>query len=153
MERTNKTKTVVHPAAIEWLTDATWDFAHRILWSDQHFSETEIEISKNCIREYYEEIPADVFAEQHLLHFEAYCERVLLAKGYVDRYPSRYIPHPCIWLNKNNAKGFAGTKEWYIRKKKREGHYIFETPNESRHSGKVIHLHIELSIKKEVSNG
>lgn len=111
----NKQKTVVHPASIQLLTDATWEFAHNILWNGFPFSEAEIELSKLFIKEYYKEIPAEKFTATAHKHFTGFCERILLAKEYVSRFSHRYIPHPCIWLNKMNPKGFAGTKEWYKR--------------------------------------
>ena len=111
----NKSKMRVHPAAIGLLTDATWDFAHSILWSRYPFSKGEIALAKIYIREYYEEISAEEFTETAHKHFTAYCERIFLAKEYVSRFSHRYIPHPCIWLNKLNPKGFAGTKTWYLK--------------------------------------
>lgn len=110
-----KSKMRVHPAAIRLLTDATWDFAHSILWGGFPFSKAETHLAKLFIKEYYDEIPAEKFSETAHRHFTAYCERVLLAKNYVSRFPHRYIPHPCIWLHKENPKGFAGTKAWYLR--------------------------------------
>lgn len=111
----NKEKISVHPAAINLLTDATWNFAHNILWDKFSFSEAEIELAKIYIKEYYEGIKPEKFTQTASQHFTGYCERVLLAKKYVSRFFHRYIPHPCIWLNKNNPKGFAGTKAWYQR--------------------------------------
>lgn len=107
-------KIIVHPASIKLLTDATWEFAHNILWNGYPFSKAEINLAKLFIREYYEEIPAEKFTETAHRQFTAYCERILLAKEYVSRFSHRYIPHPCIWLDKENPKGFAGTKRWYL---------------------------------------
>ena len=114
MKNHNTSKTVVHPAAIRLLTDATWEFAHNILWSGFPFSKGEINLAKIYIREYYQEIPAEEYTETASKHFTAYCERILLAKEYVKRFPHRYIPHPCLWFDKRNPKGFAGTKRWYL---------------------------------------
>ena len=111
----NHHKTIVHPSSIHLLTNATWEFAHSILWDNFHFFNYEVELAKIYIREFYESIPAEKFSATAHRYFAEYCERVLLAKAYVDRYPSRYIPHPCIWLNKTNPKGFAGTKNWYYQ--------------------------------------
>jgi hypothetical protein len=116
MKRTReKTRVCVHPASIKLLTDATWNFARNILWRGQFFSKAEESLSKFFIREYYEAIPPELFSAEHHLHFTAYCERIMLAKKYVDRYPHRYIPHPCNWLNRDNPKGFAGTRAWYLK--------------------------------------
>ncbi len=111
----NNPKMRVHPAAIRLLTESTWEFAHSILWGKHPFSNAEIALAKIYIREYYEEIPAEEFASTAHRHLTACCERILLAKEYVSRFSHRYIPHPCIWFNKRNPKGFAGTKAWYLR--------------------------------------
>jgi hypothetical protein len=99
---------------VELLTNATWNFAHSVLWNGHPFSEETTALCKKYIREYYENIPAE---KSRFMpnYFSRYCERVTLAKAYVNRYAGRYIPHPCIWLNKNNPKGFAGTKTWLQR--------------------------------------
>ncbi len=153
MNRTKRAKSYVHPAALDWLTDATWNFAYRALWSGQDFSKTEIDLSKDFISEYYYSIPADIFQQKYLTYFNAYCERVMLAKKYVSLYPGRYIPHPCIWLNPRNAKGFSGTKEWYVQNRKRDGRLHCGTPAEHNKAGTAIHLHIHLSGEKEAGDG
>jgi hypothetical protein len=112
-KETTTAKIVIHPSAIDLLTDATWEFAQAQLWSHRPFTELEASISKDFIREYYQAIPADVFQERAASHLTAYCERILLAKKYANRFSHRFIPHPWIWLNKDNPKGFAGTKKWY----------------------------------------
>lgn len=109
-----KQKTLVHPATIDFYTDATWEFACNILWNGHPFSQSEINLAKLYIKDYYLEIPAEKFSETINKHFAAYCERILLARNYVSRHAQRYIPHPCIWLSKENPKGFAGTKRWYL---------------------------------------
>jgi len=110
MRSGRKPKQVVHPSSIRLLTDATWDFAHSILWSRYPFSRTEIELSKLFIREYYQQIPIRHFTDKAYKHFKGYCKRILLAKNYVTLFYRRYIPRPCIWFNKRNPKGFGGTK-------------------------------------------
>ena len=117
MNRTNSTKgkMYAHPATIKLFTDATWQFAHSVLWNDQPFSKAETALSKHYISEYYEAIPAEQFTKTVSAHFSAYCQRVLMARKYVDRSPYRYIPRPYIWLDRRNPKGFAGTKKWYER--------------------------------------
>jgi hypothetical protein len=125
--RTNQNKFRVHPAAIRLLTDATWEFAHNMLWNGYPFSKSEIALAKIYIREYYEEIPAEEFTATAHKHFSAYCERILLAKEYVSRFAHRYIPHPCLWFDKRNPKGFAGTKRWYLENlEKREKIHLCE---------------------------
>ena len=99
---------------VELLTNATWSFAHSVLWNGHPFSEETSILCKKYIREYYDNIPKEKFRFAPN-YFSRYCERVTLAKAYVNRFSGRYIPHPTIWLNKNNPKGFAGTKAWLER--------------------------------------
>lgn len=106
-------KIIVHPATIRLLTDATWEYAHRMLWNNHSFSQYETQQAKSFIREYYESIPAGKFSAGMHRFFSGYCIRIQMAREYVLRRTYRYIPHPCIWLDKRNPKGFAGTKSWY----------------------------------------
>lgn len=113
-ETTSKQARVkVHPMTIQLLVDATWEFAHRELWNNQPFTNEEIACSKGCIEEYYREIDPEKFYHKASQKFNEFCQRILLAQRYVNRFAYRYIPHPCVWLNRHNPKGFAGTKGWY----------------------------------------
>ena len=112
--KTTNPKKSSNASTIELLTNATWNFAHSVLWNGHPFSAHTTALSKKYIREYYESIPEEKF-QFAPNYFSRYCQRVLLAKAYVNRYSHRYIPHPCIWLNRNNPKGFAGTKTWLER--------------------------------------
>lgn len=110
-----KPKTIVLPGIIELLVIATWNFSRAILWNGQKFTTAEIELSKQLIRQYYASISPDEFSFKAKEFFIQYLERVMLAKAYCERSDYRFIPHPCIWLNKEFTKGFAGTKSWYSR--------------------------------------
>ena len=72
--------TLIHPASVRSLTDATWDFAANTLWKRFPFYEREIEFYKNHIRKYYENIPPESFTETANVHFIAYCMKILLLK-------------------------------------------------------------------------
>ena len=75
-----KSRILVHPASINLLTDATWEFARNTLWKRFPFYEREIEIYKNHIRQYYENIPVESFAETAYMNFVSYCVRILLTR-------------------------------------------------------------------------
>jgi hypothetical protein len=109
--KTTARKNVPVNPTVELLTEATWSFAHSVLWNGHPFCESTTTLSKKLIREYYENIPEEKikFISEY---FSRYCERVVLAKAYINRFSHRYIPHPCVWLNRKNPKGFAGTKVW-----------------------------------------
>ena len=109
----NRTQVKVHPAAIELLTDLSWEFAHEQLWKNYPFSKAEKDVAKNFISEYYKDILPELFSAFAAKQFNAFRERILKAKRYVERYPSRYIPHPGLYFNPENKKGFAGTLRWY----------------------------------------
>lgn len=109
----NRTKIKVHPAAIAIFTEASWEFAHKQLWKNYPFSQAEEQVAKSFISEYYKDILPELFPAFAGKQFYAFCERILKAKRYVERYPSRYIPHPGLYFNPENKKGFAGTLRWY----------------------------------------
>ena len=106
-----KTITKVHPASIDFLSNLTWEYAQKTLWENQRFTKSEVEN----------------FSVESSRHFRNYCERIRLAKEYVNRHPWRYIPHPTIWLNKHNPKGFAGTKNWKVKKESPKPVYVSVT--------------------------
>ena len=95
----NRTQVKVHPAAISLLADASWEFAHTQLWKNYPFSRAEKEVAKNFISEYYKDILPELFSAHAGKQFNAFCERILKAKRYVERYPSPYIPHPLLFFN------------------------------------------------------
>jgi hypothetical protein len=110
---------LVHGSSIEKYVNATWNFAKSVLWSDQNFTSAEVNLCKDHIKEYYQLIPAEQFTERVNEIFTQFLERILLAKQYVDCFSHRYILHPCIWLDKGFAKGFTGTKDWYLKIRER----------------------------------
>lgn len=89
------------------LITAAWNFAYSSLWNSTQFSQKEIDTAKEKIAEYLR------LAEHPAKAFSIFCQRVLLARYYVSKNASRYIPLPSVWLDRNNATGFAGTKAWY----------------------------------------
>ena len=117
----HKTIVRVHPASLQLVVDVSWDFAHQQLWNEYPFSEEEIAKAKKYIRKYYRAIAPERFTQIANNRLRVFCERVMLAKKYVLRFPYRYIPHPCIWFDNKNPKGFRGTKKWYERGKVRKG--------------------------------
>ena len=93
---------------VDQLTNTAWNFAHTALWNNCIFSKTEIERSKNCIKEMF------IASRNPTRAYNTFCQRVLLARQYVNSQPNRYIPLPTVWLDKENPTGFAGTKLWYM---------------------------------------
>ncbi len=93
--------------ALAPLINAAWNFAYSSLWNSTQFSQKEIETGKEKIAEYLK------LAKHPARAFSIFCQRVLLARYYVSKNSSRYIPLPSVWLDKDNPTGFAGTKAWY----------------------------------------
>jgi hypothetical protein len=88
------------------LVNTAWNFAYTALWNTVQFSLKEIEKAK-------QQIAAWLQSENKEKTFIAFCERVLLARQYVNKNSGRYIPLPSVWLDSNNKLGFAGTQKWY----------------------------------------
>jgi len=91
----------------ECFAATAWNFAATTLWNDLVLSEKETEEAKLLIRDYL--LRSDDLRRSYL----AFCQRVLLAHQYLKSASNRFVPLPSTWLHPENAKGFAGTKQWY----------------------------------------
>lgn len=94
---------------IENLVSAAWNFAYSSLWNSTQFSAKEIRTAKEKIEEYFS------LAKSPRNAFLSFCQRVLLARQYVNGLKGRYMPLPSVWFDKNNEYGFVGTKDWYTQ--------------------------------------
>ena len=92
---------------VENLVNAAWNFAYSSLWNSTQFSAKEIRYAKEKIEEYF------TLAKNPRKAFLSFCQRVLLARQYVNTARGRYMPLPSVWFDKNNEYGFVGTKSWY----------------------------------------
>lgn len=92
---------------VNHLVDTAWNFAYSCLWNNMQFSSREVQVSKEKIREYFE------LAKLPRKAFLTFCQRILLARHYINSVKGRYLPLPSQWFDKENELGFAGTKEWY----------------------------------------
>lgn len=108
---------------VNQLTDAAWNFAHSTLWHRHQFDNMDKSVCKDSIKLHFlnsSKPIKDAFVE--------FCERVILAKWYVQKTNSRYIPHPAFWLNGRFEKGFIGTASWYktveLRRRNNPNHHI-----------------------------
>ena len=99
-QRTPKMK--VHPAAINALVDATWNFAYSMLWSEKRFSKSEIALTKFYIREYYDSIPAKHFQKQAFIRKTQFCQLILSVNEKLEYFPG----HPCIFFNRLSSDSF-----------------------------------------------
>jgi hypothetical protein len=91
-----------------YLAKAGWQLCQSLLWSNQQFTEAEIEMAEELIELYLSK------TENHSRRFISFCERVQLAKDYLQNNPSRFVPHPLKWLSPFFEHGFYGTKNWYL---------------------------------------
>lgn len=87
--------------------DQFWVFCNAALWSNQIFTDAEINEYKKLISEHF------IKSRNIDKTFHQLLERVCLAKRYVNRKKGRYISKPIDWLNINYKKGLAGTASWY----------------------------------------
>ena len=93
-------------AEVQQLVDSAWNFAYNSLWSMTIFSTKEIEAAKARIHEYL------TLAKSPRKAFLSFCQRVLLARHYINAVNGRYIPLPSVWFDKDNPNGFVGTRKW-----------------------------------------
>jgi hypothetical protein len=91
-----------------YLAKAGWQLCQSLLWSNQQFTEAETEMAEELIELYLSK------TENHSRRFISFCERVQLAKDFLQNNPSRFVPHPLKWLSPFFEHGFYGTKNWYL---------------------------------------
>jgi len=99
-------------AKINFYTLQAWKFSKSILYPNQEFTYEQHKLTQRYIGEYFSLIRKDQFANKAEKLFIQFCERVLLAKKYIDRNPSRFIPVPWTWFDKHFPNGFRGTLPW-----------------------------------------
>ena len=95
-----------HKRSLSFLIDTAWNFAYSALWNTTIFSDKEVKDAKARI--------ADLFSGSKNADkaFIDFAQRVILARHYITSNKGRYIPLPSVWLDQDNEKGFAGTKQW-----------------------------------------
>jgi hypothetical protein len=106
LRNTTRLNEVAVQEGMNVLVTAAWNFAHMTLWSQCLFSTLEKDKARKAIRLYLVQSPDPEKAYDH------FCQRVLLAREYVQKDPSRFIPLPAHWLDEKNVNGFAGTQAW-----------------------------------------
>ena len=107
---------------IKSYTDKAWLFAKQVLYSDKTFEPYQIKLSKHYISEYFELISQKGFKDNVERLFFDLCQRILLAKKYIDKSPARFIPVPWTWFDKDFSGGFTGTLPWLkkVRAKRKD---------------------------------
>ncbi len=89
------------------LVDAAWNFAYTSLWNTTLFSTKEADAAKEKIFEYFS------LAKDTRKAFVSFCQRVLLARYYVNGVKGRYMPLPSVWFDKDNEYGFVSTRKCF----------------------------------------
>ena len=97
---------------INQYTEQAWTFAESVLYPKNTFTDQQVILSKLYIAEYFSLITKEDFTAHSQKLFVNFCERVLLAKKYAEKVPSRFIPVPWKWFDKYFKGGFSGTLAW-----------------------------------------
>jgi hypothetical protein len=92
--------------SLSFLVDTAWNFAYSALWNTTLFSDKEVKAAKARITDLFSSSKNSDKA------FIDFAQRVILARHYISSNKGRYIPLPSVWLDHDNEKGFAGTKQW-----------------------------------------
>lgn len=93
-------------ASIDKLSNAAWEFAYSALWPEERLTRTEVEATKEYIREYFHA------AKSNHRAFIAMIQRIVLTRNYLNHSEERTLPDPSIWFNRRYPFGFAGTLPW-----------------------------------------
>lgn len=102
----------VHPATIEFYAKKTWDFAKAILWNNDYFNPSEVELIIDHIGQYYKSLKPLRFKKLVGNYFESFCERILAIQHFVISHKNCKLKHPCIWFNPVNPNGFNRDFSW-----------------------------------------
>lgn len=86
---------------------AAWSFATASLWNKQQFSEAETVAAKIKIGSYFLNEPDKDAA------LNEFCQRILLAKDFLNPVIGGTLPQPSAWFDENNPTGYAATIELY----------------------------------------
>lgn len=98
---------------IDHYTMEAWRFARSVLYSRQELSKRQEVQAIGYVREYFALVRHDLFRRGFVDKlFNDFCERVIIAKKFVDKSPERFIPMPNIWFNRHFRQGFCGTLAW-----------------------------------------
>ncbi len=99
-------KKTTKSAEKEKFVNGIWLVAQSTFWNNKQFSVLEQENLKQLISDHYTNRQA------YAITFKELCERICLAKRYVDRKQGRYISKPLDWLNIHYLKGLSATANW-----------------------------------------
>jgi hypothetical protein len=104
----------------QFYTSLFWKLAARFLYDDILLTEWQISQAHSLIAEMYQAVPEPKLANAH----EDFCDRIGLAKRFVDQDPERrFIQLPHQYFDPSNKHGFAGTAKWLAENKVRKGKF------------------------------
>jgi hypothetical protein len=66
----------IHPQAIKWYVEKTWDFSHQTIWYRCLLNDEEIYEIKNQLQELYQSIPADNFKVEAEKYFQQFSKQI-----------------------------------------------------------------------------
>ncbi|HTA27885.1 MAG TPA: hypothetical protein VK809_08855 [Bacteroidia bacterium] len=113
MTKKNGINVQVNSPSLKLIIEVSWDFAHHHLWKDSPFDKGIVSISKLYIGKYYGGIPSLDFKDLANARLKIFCDRIMLAKKNVHRFPYSPFPNPALWFDINNPFGYRLTKKWY----------------------------------------
>ena len=66
----------IHPQAIKWYVEQSWDFSYQNLWYRCLLNDDEISEIKSQLQELYQSIPVDNFKEEAERYFEQFSKQI-----------------------------------------------------------------------------
>lgn len=87
-----------------------WVMARKLLYKDRVLTESQVQIAKKLIANFYTQVKKEHIDGIHKI----YIERLSLVAKYLAKDPEkRFVPLPYIYFDAKNTKGFVGTQRWY----------------------------------------
>lgn len=107
---------VARSASLNVLVNALWTLAQNTIYQNTLLSGKQEEIGKKLLYQWYVPVPDKQLEKVH----RVYVERIGLVKKFLDKDPeNRYVQLPYKYFDPQNPSGFAGTKAWWNKHKKR----------------------------------
>ena len=113
-----------------------WRLAKNTIYKEVYLTENQEKIAQSLLFQWYEPVASSKLSKVH----RSYCERIGLAKKYLDKDKSRFVLLPFQYFDPTNPNGFTGTKKWQKQQLKR---------SQEVRRNRVLHSQVRKYLKNE----
>ena len=104
-------------ASLSFYVKSFWKLARNTIYKDYYLTQSQEKTALKLLHLWYEPVSDKQLQNVH----EVYVSRLAIVQKYIARDPTkRYVQLPDKYFDPQNPSGFAGTRIWYQKQKKRE---------------------------------